>query len=129
MKKSSHDRTKNLIIIGDSKLNNVNSRGLSKSKKVEASDFPGATNTNIFNKMDNILGDKSQSLIAQVYIRELTNNVNLLNNVKKKFNKTKKKLPRNYLQYLFLILSFKKTANIWKNFALIQTQGLKKFVT
>ena len=79
--------------------------------------------------MDNILGDKSQSLIVQVYIRELTNNVNLLNNVKKNFNKTKKKLPRNYLQYLFLILSFKKTANIWKNFALIQTQGLKKFVT
>ena len=110
-------------------LNNVNRHGSSKSKKVEALDFPGATNTNIFNKMDDILGDKSLSLIVHVYIRELTNDVNLLNNIKKNFNKTKMKLPRNYLQYFFLILLFKKTANIWKNSALIQTQGLKKFVT
>ena len=64
-------------------LNNVNSRELSKSKKVEVSNFPGATNTDIVNKMDNILGSKSQSLIVHVGITELTNDVNLLNNVKK----------------------------------------------
>ena len=60
MKKSSDDRTKNVIIIGDFMLNNVNSRGLSKSKNVEVLNFPGATGTD--NKMHNILGDKLQSL-------------------------------------------------------------------
>ena len=34
LKKSSDDGTKNVVIIGDSMLNNVNSCGLSKSKKV-----------------------------------------------------------------------------------------------
>ena len=39
LKKSSDDRTKNAIIIGDP--------GLSKSKKVEVLDFPGAASTDI----------------------------------------------------------------------------------
>ena len=32
----------NVIITGDSMLNNINSRGLSKSNKVSVSNFPGA---------------------------------------------------------------------------------------
>ena len=81
LKKSSDDRTKNVIIIGDSMLNNVNSCGLSKSKKVEVSNFLGATSTDIFNKMDDILEDKPQSLIVHVGTNDLTNNINLLKNV------------------------------------------------
>ena len=54
LKKSSYDRTKNVIIIGDSRLNNVNSCKLSKSKKVEVLNFPGATSTDIVNNMDGI---------------------------------------------------------------------------
>ena len=81
MKKSSDDRTKNVIIIGDSMLNNVNRRGLPKSKKVEVLNFPGATSTDISNKMDDILEDKPQSLIVHVGTNDLTNDMNLLNNV------------------------------------------------
>ena len=76
MKKSSYDRTKNVIIIGDSMLNNVTSRGLSKSKKVEVLNFSGATSTDIVNKMDDILEDKPQSLIVHVGTNDLTNDVN-----------------------------------------------------
>ena len=43
--------------------------------------------------MDDILGDKPQSLIVHVGTNDLTNNVNPLNNVKKIVNKTKKKSP------------------------------------
>ena len=75
--KSSDDRTKNVIINGDSMLNNVNSRGLLKSKKVEVLSFPGATSTGIVNKMDDILVGKPQSLIVHVGTNDLTNNVNL----------------------------------------------------
>ena len=38
---------KEVIIVDDSMLNNVNGRGLSKSKKVEVINFPGATSTDI----------------------------------------------------------------------------------
>ena len=61
-------------------LNNVNSHGLSKSKKVEVLYFPGATITDIVSKMDYILEDKSQSSIYQVGTNYLTNDVNLRNN-------------------------------------------------
>ena len=40
---------------------NVNSRGLSKSKKAELLNLPGGISTNIVNKMDDILEDNSQS--------------------------------------------------------------------
>ena len=81
MKKSSDDRTKNVIIIGDSMLKKVNSHGLSKSKKVEVLNFPGTTSTDIVNKMDDVLEDEPQSLIVHLSTNDLTNDVNLLNNV------------------------------------------------
>ena len=104
MKKSSDDGTKNVVIIGDSMLNNVNSCGLSKSKKVEVSNFLGATSTDIFNKMDDILEDKPQSLIVHVGTKDLTNDANLLNNVKEIVNKTKKKLPNTTISFSNIII-------------------------
>ena len=41
----------NIIIIGDSMLNNINSRGLSKSKKVFVSNSPGATSEDILDEI------------------------------------------------------------------------------
>ena len=46
-KLSNDGATKEILIIGDSMLNNVNSHGVSKSKKVEIIGFPGATSTDI----------------------------------------------------------------------------------
>ena len=62
-------------------LKKVNSHGLSKSKKVEVLNFPGTTSTDIVNKMDDILEDEPQSLIVHLSTNDLTNDVNLLNNV------------------------------------------------
>ena len=54
--KSSKDgRSKEVIVIGDSMLNNVNSRGISKSKNVEVINFPGATSIDIVENIDEIL--------------------------------------------------------------------------
>ena len=74
-------------------FNSVNSPGLPKSKKVEVLNFPEATTTDIVNKMDDILEDKPKSLIVHVGTNDLTNDVNLLNNVKK----LSIKLKRNHL--------------------------------
>ena len=47
----------------------------------------------IVDKIDVILDDKPNSIILHVGTNDLTNDVNLLNNVKKIVNKTKKKSP------------------------------------
>ena len=92
--KSNNDgRTKEIIPIGDSMLNNVNSRGLSKSKNVEVINFPGATSTDIVENIDEILENQQpKSLIAHVGINDLTNDVNLLHNVKKNSKQNEKEI-------------------------------------
>ena len=65
-------------------LNNVISRGLSKSKNVEVINFPGATSTDIVKNIDKILENQlPKSLMVHVGTNDLTNDANLLNNVKK----------------------------------------------
>ena len=65
-------------------LNNVISRGLSKSKNVEVINFPGATSTDIVKNIDKILQNQlPKSLMVHVGTNDLTNDANLLNNVKK----------------------------------------------
>ena len=104
--KSRNDgRTKEVIVIGDSMLNNVNSRGLSKSKNVEVINFPGATSTDIVENIDEIPENQQpKSLIIHVGTNDLTNDVNLLNNVKKIVNKTKKKSPNTVLTFSNIIV-------------------------
>ena len=86
-------------MVGDSVLNNVNGRGLSKSKKVEVINFPGATSTDIVEKIDDILEHHPKSLVVYVGSNDPTNYVNLLNNVKKIVNKTKKKSPNTVISF------------------------------
>ena len=85
---------KEVIIIGDSRLNNVNSRRLSKSKKVEVLNFPGATSNDILGKIDDVLNRKPESLIVHAGTNDLTNEINLLNNVKKLSPKQSKNHPK-----------------------------------
>ena len=86
-------------------LNNVNSRGLSKSENVKVISFPGATSIDIVENIDRILENQQpKSLIVHVGTNDLTNDVNLLNNVKKIVNKTKKKSPDNVLTFSNIIV-------------------------
>ena len=73
---------KEIIIIGDSMLNNINNRRLSKSKKVEVLNFPGATSKDIIGKIDDVLNGKPELLIVQVSTNDLTNEISLLKNIK-----------------------------------------------
>ena len=73
MEKSINDKArKEVIIIGDSVLNNINSRGLSKSKKVEVLNFPGTTSKDIIGKIDDVLNQKPESLTAHVGTNDFT---------------------------------------------------------
>ena len=71
MEKSTNDKArKEVIIIGVSMLNNINSCGLSKLKKVEVLNSPGATSNDIVGKIDDVLNQKPESLI--VHVRTIT---------------------------------------------------------
>ena len=70
-------------------LNNITGKGLSKSTNVDDLNIPGATSGDIVDKIDDVLEGKPESLIVHIGTNDLTNNVNLLSNVKKIVNKVK----------------------------------------
>ena len=87
------------LAIGDSMLNNINSRGLSKSKKVDVLNFPGATSSDVLTKIDDVLNKKPASLIVHVGTNDPTNYINLLSNEKTIINKTNKISPKKVLTF------------------------------
>ena len=84
------NQSNKVVIIGNSMLNNIKSRGLCKSKKVDVLNFSGATSEDILTKIDVVLDEKPASLIVHVGTNDLTNEINLLSNAKKIVNKIKK---------------------------------------
>ena len=88
---------------------------------------PGATSEKILEKLDDIAKGKPDDLIIHVGTNNITNNVNLLLNVKKIFTKVSKKLSSTSIAFS-LIISHKDKNNIKKN--LTDTNAhLKKLYT
>ena len=83
----------NVIIIGDSVLNNINSRGLSSSNKVSASNFPSATSEDILDEIEDTLKTHPDTLIVHAGTNDLTKNINTLRSVKKLCEKAKRISP------------------------------------
>ena len=98
------NQSNKVVIIGDSVLNNIKSRGLCKSKKVDVLNFSGATSEDILTKIDDVLDEKPASLIVYVGTNDLTNEINLLSNAKKLLTKSKKKSPSAVLTFSNIIV-------------------------
>ena len=92
-------KSKNVVIIGDSMLNKINGKKLSKSKKVNVLNIPGATSGDIIGNIDEVLEGKPESLIVHVGRNGLTNSVNLLSNVQKIVHKVKNTSPDTPLMF------------------------------
>ena len=73
-------KRENVIIIGDSMLNNINSRGLSKSKKVTVINHSGATSDVIEEELEATVKENSKinTLIVHAGTNNLTNDINTL---------------------------------------------------
>ena len=74
---------KSVIITGDSMLNGVHERGLSKNHRVKINNFPGGTSKVIFDNIHDIMKSKPDYLIVHAGTNGLTNGTNLLNQAKK----------------------------------------------
>ena len=56
---------KNVFVVGESMLNNISERGISRQHSVKVSNFPGATTERINEKNNNILQSKPDIIIMQ----------------------------------------------------------------
>ena len=72
---------KKIVVAGDSVLNGVNEKVLSKSHNVKVKNYPGATSEDILDKIDDLLKVKPDCLLVHIGTNDPTNNVNLLNSV------------------------------------------------
>ena len=95
---------KKIVVTGDSILNGVNEKGLSKSRNVKVKNYPGVASEDILDKIDDLLKVKPDCLLVHVGTNDLTNNVNLLNSVKKMVNKVKNSSPNTKLVFSSVIL-------------------------
>ena len=91
----------NVITIGDSMLNNMTIRGLSKSDKVSVSNFPGATSEDILDEIKDTLKTHLDTLIVHAGTNDITKNINTLRSVKKK---EKKQTESHQIQRLFFLI-------------------------
>ena len=72
---------KNIVIVGDSLLNGIHEKGLSKNHSVKVNNVPGGTSDTILKKLDDFLENKRDGLIVHAVMKDITKGKNLLNNV------------------------------------------------
>ena len=89
--KSTHEPNKRKVVItGDSLLNGLHEKGLSRNHRVKVNNFPGGTSEIILENIDEIIKNKPDCLIIHAGTNDLTNGINLLNQAKKIIKEVKK---------------------------------------
>ena len=74
-------------------LNNINSCGLSNSKKVSVSNFPDVTSEDVLAEVEDTLKTHPDTLIVHAGTNDLTKNISTLRSVKNLCEKAKRILP------------------------------------
>ena len=92
-------KKKKIVLAGDSKVNDISEKGLSVNHKVKIVNFPGSLCEKILEKLDDIIKEKSGDLIVHAGTNHITNNVNLLTNVKEIFNQFSKESPSTSIAF------------------------------
>ena len=92
-------KKKKIVLTGDSMVNGISEKGISVNLKVKIVNFPGGTSEKILEKLDDIIKEQPDDLIVHVGTNDLTNNVNLLTNVKKIFNKVSEESPSTSIAF------------------------------
>ena len=136
------NKKKKTVLTGDSLVNGISEKGLTVNHKVKIVKFPGATSEMILEKLDDIIKEQPDDLIVHVGTNDLTNNVNLLTNIKKIFNKVSKESPSTSIAFSSIInrkdkTNIEKTLTdmnarlknfcIQKGISFIDNSGIKEF--
>ena len=89
-KDKTKEQKKRVVITGDSMLNGIHEKVLSKNHTVKINNFSGGTSETVLENIDETLKSKSDCLIVHVGTNDLTNGINLLNQAKKIVKQVKK---------------------------------------
>ena len=89
-KDKTKEQKKRVVITGDSMLNGIHEKGLSKNHTVKINNFSGGTSETVLENIDETLKSKPDCLIVHVGTNDLTNGINLLNQAKKIVKQVKK---------------------------------------
>ena len=84
-------KTSIIEVIGDSLLNNINPRGISKKGDVKILNHPGATSQDMKDFINPSINRKPDMLICHVGTNDITNNIDTLTNLQTIINRIKKK--------------------------------------
>ena len=106
---------KKVIILGDSLLNGINEKDLSKKHNVKIVNKPGATSERLLlEELNNLIKYQPESVIIHADTNDLTNGINMLNNAKKIVKELTTKLPKVKIAFSGLITR-KDEKNLDKN--------------
>ena len=96
-------KKRKIIIVGDSLLNGIHEKGLSKNHSVKVNNIPGGTSDAILDKLDDFLKNKPDGLIVYAGTNDITKGKNLLNNVKKILKQVKKLSPNTKVAFSSIV--------------------------
>ena len=102
-------KKRKIIIVGDSLLNSINEKGLSKNHSVKVNNIPGGTSDGILDNLDDFLKNKPDGLIVHACTNDITKRENLLNNVKKILKQVKKLSPNTTVAFSSIVTRKDKT--------------------
>ena len=107
---------KKVIILGDSLLNGINEKGLSKRHDVKIVDKPGTTSERLLlEDLHNLIKYQLESVIIHAGTNDFTFGINMLNNAKKIVKEVTTKLPKVKIAFSGLTTR-KDKINLDKNF-------------
>ena len=84
------EQKKKAVITGDSKLNGIHEKVMSKNYGVKVNNFPGGTSATVLENIDQLVKSKPDCLIVHAGINDLANGTNILNQAKKIVKQVKK---------------------------------------
>ena len=96
-------KKRNIIIVGNSLLNGIHEKVLSKNHSVKVNNTPGGTSDAILDKLDDFLKNKPAGVIVLAGTNDITKGKNLLNSVKKILKQVKKLSPNTKVAFSSIV--------------------------
>ena len=119
------NKKKKVVVAGDSLLNGISEKGLSRDHQVTVKNLPGGTTKKVLEEIEDLVADTPDCIIIHAGTNDITNGMNSLNSVKKIVKDVKKSSPNTKLVF-FSILIRKDKKGISKKVTDINSRLKKK---
>ena len=77
------NKKRKVVVAGDSLLNGISKKRLSRNHQVTVKNFPGGTSEKVLQEMENLIAHKPDCIIIHAGTNDITNGIKSLDSVKK----------------------------------------------